>query len=155
MKKHYLLPVLCYAMVACHEPEKAVENSIGAPPLAAAVGNIAGNAMQLSGPCAVIYTPDSVQTAALKQEEGEEAFYSIAEDYESQLADATAFLEQKGIKTIHPQGGIVQFRSQEGNNIALDLNDKNFSWEIWLFDGKALHNINVADFENEYRKYFK
>ncbi|PSL48246.1 hypothetical protein CLV51_1021111 [Chitinophaga niastensis] len=162
MKKHLLLPVVFFAFTACHESKAPIENSTAtAPPPQEtpakqdAVANATESKSQISTPCAIFYSPDSIQLAKLKKDNGEEAFYTIADDYQNYMTDARIFLEGKGVKILEPTGGKISFLSKSGSKTTLNLSDIKYSWEVWLFDGNALHKADVTDFEDEYHRYMK
>ncbi|WP_089900359.1 hypothetical protein [Chitinophaga arvensicola] len=153
MKKHLLLPVAFFTLAACHE-SKIQEEKVttdAAPP----AHPVTETADQITRPCAVFHYPDSMQLEKLKKDNGEEAFYTINEDYQSYMTDAHAFLEQKGLKIIEPAGGKIIFHSAKGSVSTLNLSDVKYNWEMWLFDGDTLHKVDVMDIENEYKKYMK
>ncbi len=153
MKKHLILPVTLLTFAACHEsktPEEKVPTD-AAPP----AQTITESASQIKDPCAILHTPDSIQLEHLKKDNGEEAFYTINEDYQNYMADARAFLEEKGVKIIEPTGGKISFHAAKGGATTLNLSDVKYNWEMWLFDGDKLHKVDIMDIENEYKKYMK
>ncbi|NLU96049.1 hypothetical protein [Chitinophaga sp. Ak27] len=154
IKKHLILPVVALsAFTACHDtkaPEEKVHTAF-APPQQAAVENEA----TITHPCAVLYSPDSIKLEKLKKDNGEEAFYTIADDNQNYMADARNFLEGKGVNILEPASGKLTFHSPKNHPTELDLNDKKYNWEIWLYDGNKLHKVDVTDIENEYAKYMK
>ncbi|HEY8958649.1 hypothetical protein [Chitinophaga sp.] len=153
MKKYLILPVTLLTFAACHEsktPEEKVSTD-AAPP----VQTVAASASQITHRCAVLHTPDSIQLEHLKKDNGEEAFYTINDDYQNYMTDARAFLEEKGVKIIEPAGGKISFRSAKGDATTLNLSDVKYNWEMWLFDGDQLHKVDIMDIENEYKKYMK
>jgi hypothetical protein len=159
MKKNLLLPVVFFTFTACHESKKPAENqtpTATAPPVQQeAATTVADNHSQISTPCAIFYSPDSIQLEKLKKDNGEEAFYTIADDYQNYMADARIFLEGKGLKILEPTRGKINFLSKNSNKTTLNLSDIQYNWEIWLFDGNTLHKADVTDIENEYDKYMK
>jgi hypothetical protein len=153
MKKHLLLPVAIFTLAACQEsktPEEK-EPTAAAPPQPTA----AANGEQISHPCVVFYSPDSIQLEKLKKENGEEAFYTMADDHQNNMADARIFLEGKGVKILEPGNGKISFHSPSGNATTLDLSGSKYNWEAWIYDGSKLHKIDVTNIENEYKKYMK
>lgn len=153
MKTHLILPVALFTFAACHEskiPEEKVETA-AAPPATP----VTESADQITHPCAVFHVPDSLQLEKLKKDNGEEAFYTINEDYQNYMTDAHAFLEEKGVKIIEPAGGKITFHAAKGGATTLNLSDVKYNWEMWLFDGEQLHKIDVMDIEKEYKKYMK
>lgn len=154
MKKHLLLPVALFTLAACHESKVAEEQTAtaAAPPSSS---DVPAGAERISQPCAVLYAPDSIQLEKLKKENGEEAFYTMADDNQNYMADARIFLEGKGIKVMAPNGGKLHFESKSGHATTLDLNDPKYNWEAWLYDGNKVNKIDLTDIENEYLKYMK
>lgn len=154
MKTQLLLPIALFTFAACHEsrrPEEPVETAAAPPqPSVSAAG-----AEKVSHPCAIFHSPDSSQLEKLKKENGEEAFYTLADDNQNYMADARVFLEGKGIKIMEPSGGKINFQSKTGNATIIDLSDPKYNWEAWLYDGNKLNKIDVTDIENEYKKYMK
>jgi len=153
MKNYLILSAALFTFYACHEskiPEEKISTD-AAPP----VQTVTESDSQITRPCAILHTPDSIQLEQLKKDNGEEAFYTINEDYQSYMTDARAFLEGKGVKIIEPAGGKISFHSAKGNPATLNLSDVKYNWEMWLFDGDQLHKIDVMDIENEYKKYMK
>lgn len=153
MKKHLILPLALITFYACQErkiPEEKIPTD-AAPPVQA----VTESANQITRPCAILHTPDSIQLEHLKKDNGEEAFYTINEDYQNYMTDARAFLEEKGVKIIEPAGGNISFHSAKGSAATLNLSDVKYNWEMWLFDGDKLHKIDIMDIENEYKKYMK
>ncbi|MBS0027136.1 hypothetical protein ACTJJ0_11405 [Chitinophaga sp. 22321] len=155
MKKHLVLPVAFLTLAGCHNgkaPEEQ-EQTASAPPLQNTGEHEA--ATKISHPCVVFYSPDSIQLEKLKKENGEEAFYTLADDNQNYMADARAFLEGKGIKIIEPGKGKISFQSKSGQAAMLDLNDPKYSWESWWYDGNKLHKIDMTDIEKAYKQYMK
>lgn len=155
MKKHLVLPVALFTFAACHESKVPEEKNQTAsePPQQTEVA--AADAKQISQPCVIFYSPDSIQLEKLKKENGEEAFYTIADDNQNYMADARIFLEGKGVKIIEPAGGKISFHSKNGGATTIDLSDPKYNWETWLYDGNKLNKIDITDIENEYKKYMK
>ncbi|WP_420982347.1 hypothetical protein [Chitinophaga sp. 30R24] len=157
MKKHLFLSVAFLTLMACHDSETTDEKepTTAAPIVAATVAVTDANTQQITQPCAVFYSPDSAQLAKLQIDNGEEAFYTIADDYQNYMADARLFLEDKGLKIMEPTGGKISFRAKNGQVTTLNLGDLKYNWEVWLFDGNQLHKVDVTDIENEYKQYMK
>lgn len=154
MKNQLLLPIALFTFAACHESRKPTEKiETAAAPSEPTVS--AAGAEKVSHPCAILYSPDSAQLAKLKKENGEEAFFTIADDNSNYLADARIFLEGKGVKIMEPTSGKMHFQSKTGNATTIDLSDPKYNWEVWLYDGNKLNKIDVTDIENEYKKYMK
>lgn len=154
MKNQLLLPIALFTFAACHEskiPEEKMETAAAPPqPTVSAAG-----AEKISHPCAILYSPDSAQLAKLKKENGEEAFFTIADDNSNYMADARIFLEGKGVKIMEPTGGKMHFLSKTGNATTIDLSDPKYNWEAWIYDGNKLSKIDLTDIENEYKKYMR
>ncbi|WP_147243518.1 hypothetical protein [Chitinophaga flava] len=159
MKNRYLFPISFLAIVACHETKTPVESTDAAPPAqeAAKAGNAttASNTLQITEPCAVFYSPDSIKLEKIKKENGEEAFYTITDDNLNYFADSNIFLESKGVKTVTAQKGKISFTSKDGKTTTINLNDEKYTWEVFLFNGKTVTNADISDIENEYEKYMK
>lgn len=145
IKSCSLLTIALLALVACHQQPATTESTDTAPPIHAAIGMI-------SEPCAVFYAPDSNKLEKLKQENGEEAYYALADDNETCIEDCHAFLQDKTLKTLTAAGGKITFRHQNGGTTVINLDDEKYTWEVFLFDGKKVTNIDITDIESEYKK---
>ncbi|MBO9728377.1 MAG: hypothetical protein J7623_07030 [Chitinophaga sp.] len=152
MRKHLLLPVALLTLAACHESKVTEEHTATA---AAPPSDIPADAEKISQPCAILYAPDSARLEKLKKENGEEAFYTMADDNQNYLADARMFLEGKGVKIMAPNGGKLHFESKSGHTTTIDLSDPKYNWEAWLYDGNKVNKIDLTNIENEYLKYMK
>lgn len=147
LKNRILLTVALLALMACHQTPDTTESTDAAPPAHAAVSVI-------SEPCAIFYAPDSHKVEKLKQENGEEGFYALSNDNENCISDCHDFLENKALKSITAPGGKITFRRQDGGTTVIDLDDPKYTWEVFLFDGKKVTNIDITDIESEYQKVF-
>ncbi|WP_349317358.1 hypothetical protein [Chitinophaga sp. MM2321] len=158
MKKHRLLPVLFFIFAGCQESNAPVENKTESAPttLDAPAPNPASatdaNTLQITEPCAIFYSPDSTKLEKIKKENGEEAFYTIADDNQNYLTDSRVFLESKGVKIVDVTDGIISFRLNNGSTTVINLNDEKYRWEALLFDGNALHRMDITDIESSYNK---
>lgn len=160
MKNHYLFPAVFLAVMACQEKKAPAESTDSAPPVQESttpkpVAAAASNALVLSEPCAVFYSPDTSKLEKLKKENGEEAFYTIADDNQNYMADSHIFVESKGLKIVDPEGGTINFRGKNGSITTINLDDAKYSWAVFLFDGNTVNKIDITDIEGEYAKYMK
>lgn len=147
LKNRYLLTVALITLMACHQTPDTHQSTDAAPPAHTAVSVI-------SEPCAVFYTPDHHKQEKLKQENGDEGFYALANDSENCISDCQDFLQNKALKSITAEGGKITFRHQDGGSTVIDLDDPKYTWEVFLFDGKKVTNIDITDIESEYQKVF-
>ncbi|NLR66876.1 hypothetical protein HGH92_21385 [Chitinophaga varians] len=147
LKNRSLLTVALLTLMACHQTPATHESTDAAPPAHATMRVI-------SEPCAVIYTPNHHKQEKLKQENGDESFYALANDSETCISDCQDFLQNKAFKSVTAEGGKITFRHQDGGTTIIDLDDPKYTWEVFLFDGKKVTNIDITDIESEYQKVF-
>lgn len=145
LKNRCLLPVALLALMACHQTPGTPESTDAAPPAHAAVSVI-------TEPCAVVYAPSAHKLEKLKEENGEESFYALASDSENCISDCQDFLQNKAFKTITADGGKITFRHRNGGTTVINLDDPQYTWEVFLFDGNKVTNIDITDIESEYGK---
>jgi hypothetical protein len=148
LKNRCLLPVALLALMACHQTPDTTDTTDAAPPAHTTVRVI-------TEPCVVFYSPDARKQEKLKQENGEEGFYALANDNENCLSDCRDFLQNKTLRPVDAEGGKITFRHQDGGATVIDLDDPKYTWEVFFFDGKKVTNIDITDIESEYNKVFK
>ncbi|WP_160715322.1 hypothetical protein [Chitinophaga solisilvae] len=160
MKQPGLLAIVMLFLVACHTKKEHVVQTAAAPPTeqdAATNFNTAANSGDLiiTEPCAVFYSPDTAKLEKLKKENGEEAFYSIADDNINALTDSRTFLDSKGVKIVDATTGKITFRMKDGSITTINLQDEKYGWEVLLFNGHKVTDIDIANVEKEYDRLLK
>lgn len=146
--RYLLLPVVLLA--ACQEAKPIEEKKHEATEAAPVADHSATT--HITTPCAILYSPDSIQLERLKKEAGEEAFFTISEDYQNYISDAKIFLEDKGVKIIEATSGKLSFEGKGKEPVVLNLSDTKYDWNAWYFNGKELKKIDLTDIEEEYRR---
>jgi hypothetical protein len=105
----------------------------------------------------VFISPDSIQIEHLKKENGEEDFYTVADDNIYFQHEASKFLKGKKFKVIHPKARYIKFVSK-GKEFYFDTKSKAaVGWTAILFSPEkpSPKVVNAADIELEYQEYFK
>ncbi|WP_144695860.1 hypothetical protein [Chitinophaga vietnamensis] len=156
MKTPHLLAAGILLLGACQHPHAPELPTANAAP-AASVKTVAEDpkALKITRRCAVFYAPDEHKLAKLKKENGEEAFYTIADDNQHYLSDSRQFLADKGIEIVDATNGALSFRPTGGKPQQLNLDEEQYNWGVLIFDGKSVHKADITNIEGEYEKYLK
>ncbi|MBN8701863.1 MAG: hypothetical protein J0M08_02285 [Bacteroidetes bacterium] len=105
--------------------------------------------------CAILIYPTENQIKEMEKENGEEAFYTIAEDSQFYQGNAIGIIDSLGIKTIKASG---QFLRLKGDNETwdLDIRKKNLpAWNIIFFkSAKEPQIISAIDLTIEQTKHY-
>ncbi|GAA3998790.1 hypothetical protein GCM10022408_07120 [Hymenobacter fastidiosus] len=105
-----------------------------------------GQALTVSGACAVLYAPDAAKISHLKQQYGEANFNTSAGDNHAYVARSRAYLQGKGIRIIETTATQLRFTTTGGAHTVLDLSSPAYSWGLLLFNGRtAPQEANLAD----------
>ncbi len=88
-----------------------------------------------------------------KKKEGEENFYTAADDYMFYQASALEFLVKKKTKIVTPKVRYLIFVMTDGKEIYLDT--KAMGWKWILFSPESQPKVTYpANMENDYKEYF-
>lgn len=86
--------------------------------------------------CAVIISPTHEQVEEMKKTEGEEEFYTIADDANFYQTRAIELVDSAGIKTAGTQKQFIKFVGS-ASSWTLDIRKKNLpAWNVILFNTK-------------------
>lgn len=86
--------------------------------------------------CAVLIYPTHEQVEEMKKKEGEDDFYTIADDATFYQTRAIQLIDSAGIKTVGTQKQFIKFVSAE-TSWTLDVRKKNLpAWNLILFNKK-------------------
>jgi hypothetical protein len=108
--------------------------------------------LQVTGPCAVFYTPDENRLQALQREFGEKNFKGVADANLSYMNEARQFLTAHQVKIIPTSQAQLNFVKRNGQALSLNLNRSKFAWEIFLFNGEDDPvRIDMTNIEEEFR----
>lgn len=105
----------------------------------------------------IFISPDTVEIERLKQEYGEEDFYTAADDNLYYEYEADKHLEQKGIKTIYPKTRYLKFKTSSGKEYFFDTKPESGpNWYLMLFDPSKNYPVIIStiDIVEEHNKYF-
>jgi hypothetical protein len=156
--------ILCFALLAC-EKKKDNTNTIGPIKISASSSTKTDNNYTaqfnlenyLTGEqidaskvqvidfnCAVLIYPTHQQVEEMKKTEGEDEFYTIADDANFYQTRAIQFLDSARIKTVGTQKQFVKFVSG-GSTWTLDVRKKNLpGWNLILFNTKKAPQPTAA-----------
>lgn len=154
MKRYYFFPFVLLAFAGCQSAATApVAAKDTITVTAAPVPQQHARAVVIEEACAVICTPDNRKLELLKKENGEEGFYTISDDNNYYLANARSFLENKGIRLMEVSSGLLQFKQQNGTFTSIQLDDEQYGWEIFLFNGRtAPVKADITDIEGSFAR---
>ncbi|MBB6609508.1 hypothetical protein H7F15_00525 [Pontibacter sp. Tf4] len=105
----------------------------------------------------IFISPDTIEIERLKQEYGEEDFYTAADDNLYYEYEATEFLKKKGVKTIYPNTRYLKFKTGSGQEYFFDTKPAgSHKWYLILFDPSKDHPalISAINITEDYSKYF-
>jgi len=105
----------------------------------------------------IFISPDSVQIEQLKKENGEEDFYTVADDNNYFEYEAAEFLKEKKFKIVHPTNRYIKFISNK-KEFYFDTKAKAArGWTAIIFSPEkgAPKIINPIDIDLEYQEYYK
>jgi hypothetical protein len=113
--------------------------------------------MLIDKPAAIFIGPDSLQIERMKKEQGEESFYTIADDNIYYEYEAKEFLRKKNLGIIDLDKRYLKFKLNNGTELFFDSeSEKNPGWVTILFDPKQQPKIiNPTETEEEFQKYFE
>lgn len=111
--------------------------------------------LEVGKACAVYFSPTPAQWEALKQEVGEEDFYTITDDYGWYLAESRTYLEEKGIALREIAPKKVRFHFSDGSIREVNPPDS-INWNVILYDGivKTVEGTTV-DISATYESLFR
>ena len=109
----------------------------------------------ITNSCVIIISPTEKKVDSLKTLNGEDDFYTIADDNQWYIGNARIYLDSIKAKSINSESkGRLKFKLESGEISEVDLNS--FDWGILLFDGKNKPiDADITTFETEYNKYMK
>lgn len=111
----------------------------------------AAAALQITGPCAVFYTPGENKQRVLKSEFGEKNFQGVADANLQYMNAARQFLTGEKVKIIPTSQPQLNFVKRNGQVVALNISRTKFAWEIFLFNGTDDPvKIDMTNVEEEY-----
>ena len=105
----------------------------------------------------IFISPDTLQIEQMKKSNGEETFYTVADDNIYYEYEASQFLKEKKIQVINPSTRYIKFLSK-AKEFYFDTKPKAaIDWTAVLFspDKPAPRIVNSADIEQEFQEYFK
>ncbi len=111
----------------------------------------------ISDKAGIFVGPDSIQIEQLKNDLGEEDFYTVADDNNYYESEARDFLEQKYIKVVYPKTQYLRFKTSTGKEYIFDTKSKaNRGWLTILFNPKKESPIivSLADIDFNFESYF-
>ncbi len=108
-------------------------------------------------PAAVFISPNSSRIEKMKEEYGEEDFYTAADDNLYYQSEAESFLREKEIVVIYSTARYLKFMTANGKpQFVATAHPDSSAWTIYLFHPrKAPKSISSIDIEAEYESYFK
>lgn len=106
--------------------------------------------------CGVFFTPSDAELERLKEEIGEEDFFTVMDDYGWYFSESTTFLEDKGIKTITTSEKNVRFHLLNGSVKTFYAGDTTLGWSPLLFDGNnTVQKTDLVNIQPGYEAVFK
>jgi hypothetical protein len=126
MKKYIIPLIIC--LISCHGNHQA--SSSASKTSSAEKPKV----LSVNYKCALIYSPDSLKILELKKD-GEENFYTAADDAMYYIAQSREFLQKNSIKVIETQVRSVDFYNGTKLVKHIDLNSVDNAWGIILFNG--------------------
>lgn len=106
--------------------------------------------------CGVFFTPSDDELKRLKEEIGEEDFFTVMDDYGWYFSESTTFLQDKGIKTITTSEKNVRFHLLNGSVKTFYAGDTTLGWSPVLFDGKnTIQKTDLVNIQPGYEAVFK
>lgn len=106
--------------------------------------------------CGVFFTPSDDELKRLKEEIGEEDFFTVMDDYGWYFSESTTFLEDKGLKTITTSDKNVRFHLLNGSVKTFYAADTTLGWSPLLFDGKnTVQKTDLVNIQPSYEAVFK
>ncbi|WP_205504610.1 hypothetical protein [Rufibacter psychrotolerans] len=111
----------------------------------------------ISQKAGIFISPDSVQIESLKKENGEEDFYTVADDNSYFEHEASEYLKEKKFRIVYPTKRYIKFISKN-HEFYFDTKAKAArGWTAILFSPEkgAPKIINPADIDLEFQEYLK
>jgi hypothetical protein len=150
MKKCHLLPIILFCVAACHQPDTQAQESTDSAPVTennTPSRQGASSIVNITEPCVIFCTPDSLKIEAMEKADTDETFYTLADDNLNYMSTDRELLESKGMKIIDVTNhNTLQFKLADGTTKQLNMDDPKYGWEIFLFDGKhAPFRADITD----------
>ncbi|HEX9509384.1 MAG TPA: hypothetical protein VF939_02800 [Puia sp.] len=107
----------------------------------------------ITTPCAVLIDPTKEKLRSLKKENGEDNFYTIADDNQFYIGTAISYLDSIHCKMINRQSkGTLKFKTAAGKLVKMTLGK--YDWAILLFNGKDDPiEADITTFKEEFQRY--
>lgn len=113
--------------------------------------------LNLEGNCALFKSPNKEEIEILKEEDGEEDFYTIADDNLFYVSEARQFLDSVELEQVNLfESRFVRFVTLNSDTIYVDLRGKySMPWNLLFFSPKkGVVLVDITDIENEYKKFY-
>ncbi|ASS50653.1 MAG: hypothetical protein A3D31_13910 [Candidatus Fluviicola riflensis] len=151
-------------MVACTTPKESTNSSIE-PEVEVRKEKVltyrdtiieTDSTFEIGKACGVFFTPSDAELQRLKNEIGEEDFFTVMDDYGWYFSESTTFLEDRGVKTIMTTEKDVRFHLLNGSVKTFHPVDTAIDWSPILYDGKnTIDKIDLVNIKAGYEAVFK
>ncbi|HWK03844.1 MAG TPA: hypothetical protein VNS58_09435 [Puia sp.] len=151
LKSLFLLAIIGIALSCRHSPTTHTPGATANPSKQQA--HPSDSTDIIITPCAVMIDPTEAKLKQLKKEDGEENFYSMADDNQFYMGTAIGYLDSIHYKMIDRQSkGTIKFRTAAGNLVKMNLTK--YDWAILLFNGKDTPiEADITTFKDEFERY--
>ncbi len=106
--------------------------------------------------CGVFFTPSDAQLQRLREEIGEDDFFTVMDDYGWYFAESTTYLEDHGIRTIMTSEKSARFHLLDGTVKTFHVSDSAPDWSPVLFNGKnTVQRIDLVNITAGYEAVFR